>query len=409
MTSGELTAPAPSESDSASFAVAPNLTPPPGNPRFPLLDSMRAIAALCVFAGHTVTGTYTLAEHPTRFVLATQVADEGVAIFFLISGFLLYRPFLTARRGRRLSLAGYARRRVLRIVPAYWGALSIFLLLGVVRGVNGGNWWIFYGFGQIYRFNTVGSGIGVAWTLCIEVTFYAALPLFALAAARLGRDSRVGDVVLLVALASASLAYRAHFNSIFDLAKVSTLAGTFFWFALGMALALATVGGRSVSRSSALGERIPHWPALSWTVALVLFVALHELVQATGWLGSAFVGVATHAVYGLVALFLLLPAVFAEGAGGRVRRMLNTRPLAWIGLVSYGFYLYHTIVIAQLNRFLRDHGIGERYVIVTIGALVLSLLCAALSFYLLERPLMRLGARRSPSPRRVGRFRGHAR
>lgn len=404
----ELTAPGSDAYTPARAAAAPNLMPPPGNPRFPLLDAMRAIAALCVFAGHTVTGTYSLAAHPTRFVVATQVADEGVAIFFLISGFLLYRPFLTARRGRPFSLTGYARRRVLRIVPAYWAALSIFLLLGVVSGVNGGNWWIFYGFGQIYQFHTVGSGIGVAWTLCIEVTFYAALPGFAWLAARLWRGSLAGDFALLVVLALASLAYRAHFSSIFDLAKVSTLAGTFLWFALGMALALVSVGGRWVSRFSELAARRRHWPTLSWAVAAVLFVALHELVHASGALGFTFVAVATHALYGLVAFFLLLPAAFADTAGGLVRRSLSSRPLAWIGLVSYSFYLYHTIVIAQLNRFVSDHGIGVRYVIVTVGGLVISLLCAAASFYLLERPLMRLGRRRSRSERRSGRLRGPA-
>jgi peptidoglycan/LPS O-acetylase OafA/YrhL len=409
VTSGELTAPGPGEGDSPSFTVAPNLTPPPGNPRFPIFDSLRAIAALCVFAGHTVTGTYTLAGQPGLFTLAAHVADEGVAIFFLISGFLLYRPFLTARRGHPLSLAGYARRRVLRIVPAYWVALSIFLALGVVSGVNGGNWWIFYGFGQVYRYSTVGSGVGVAWTLCIEVTFYAALPGFAFVAARLWRGSLAWDFSLLAVLAVASLAYRAHFSSIFDLAKVSTLAGTFFWFALGMTLALASVSERWVSLFSALGVRLRHWPTLSWIVALALFLALHELFHHTGSLGFAVVNVVTHALYGLVAFFLLLPAVFEDTAGGLVRRLLSVRLLAWIGLISYAFYLYHTIVIAQLNRFILDHGIGARYAIVTVGALIISLGAAAASFYLLERPVMRMGERRRAAGNRSNRPTGPAR
>jgi peptidoglycan/LPS O-acetylase OafA/YrhL len=397
-TSGELTAPGRDEAQSLPPDVAPNLTPPPGNPRFPLLDAMRAIAALCVFAGHTVTGTTTLGADPARFVAATQAADEGVAIFFLISGFLLYRPFLTARRGRSLSLAGYARRRVLRIVPAYWVALSVFLVLGMVAGVNGGNWWIFYGFGQVYSFNTLGGGIGVAWTLCIEVTFYALLPFFAFVSVRLWRGALVGDFAALTVLALASLTYRAHFTSIYEVAKVSTLPGTFLWFALGMTLALASVGGGWASRFAELDVRLRHWPVVSWTVALVLFAALHELAHATGSLGFTFVEVMTHALYGLVAFFLLLPAVFGGTTAGPVHRLLSARLLAWIGLISYAFYLYHVIVIAQLNRFLVEQGIGLRYVLVTVCALVISLLCAAASFYLVERPLMRLGARRSGSP-----------
>jgi peptidoglycan/LPS O-acetylase OafA/YrhL len=173
---------------------AADLAPPPGNPRFPLFDGLRAIAALSVFLGHTVTGTYSLVGHTSLIVLAIQVADQGLAIFFLISGFLLYRPFLLARlAGRRLGVRDFAARRALRIIPAYWVALTLFIAAGLVSGVTTSNWWIFYGFLQVYRFNTIGQGIGVAWTLCIEVTFYAALPIFALVAGRLRRGERRFD------------------------------------------------------------------------------------------------------------------------------------------------------------------------------------------------------------------------
>ncbi|MGI9184446.1 MAG: acyltransferase family protein [Solirubrobacteraceae bacterium] len=378
---------------------APNLTPPPGNPRFPLLDSLRAIAALCVFAGHTVTGTYGLTTHRSLFVLATQLAYEGVAIFFLISGFLLYRPFLVARRAARpFSLVRFAQRRILRIVPAYWVALSIFLALGVVNGVTSGNWWIFYGFGQNYRFNTIGNGIGVAWTLCIEVTFYAALPIFSLAAARLSTATAPlrGDVILLAALGTGALAFRAHDGAFQSLATVSTLPGFFFWFALGMGLAVASVTERG--RSAAGAVRVRYWSTLSWLLAVAGFILLHELPHAVGALGATEVDVATHALYGIVALLMLLPAFFEADRDSVVRRVLRRPVLAWIGLVSYAFYLYHTIVIAQLNEFAASHGIALRYPLVTVGALVVSLGCAAASFYLLERPLMRLGVRPRARP-----------
>lgn len=378
-----------------SAATAPNLTPPPGNPRFPLFDALRAIAALCVFAGHTVTGTYALSQHPRLFGLAVYVADQGVAIFFLISGFLLYRPFVAARRaGRPFSLPGYIRRRVLRIVPCYWVALTLFIALGLVSGVTASNWWIFYGFGQNYDFNTIGSGIGVAWTLCIEVTFYAALPLFALLAARLSRPASAvrWDVGLLCVLAAAALAYRAHFHAFSDLATVSTLPGFFFWFALGMGLAVASVDERVASGFSRLGARLPHWPVLSWGTAAILFVLLRE-AAASQVFGGVLTALVQHVLYGLTAFFLLAPAVFDDGGGGPVRALLRRPWLAWVGLVSYAFYLYHTIVIAQIDELLVDHGVGPRYPIVVVVSLLISLACAAASFYLVERPLMRLRPR----------------
>jgi peptidoglycan/LPS O-acetylase OafA/YrhL len=392
--------PAPARTRSANEDLAPNLTPPPGNPRFPLLDSMRAIAALSVFAGHTVTETVTFAGHPTPFIWATQIADEGVAIFFLISGFLLYRPFLTARRtGSRLRLADYARRRVLRIVPAYWVALTIFIVLGWVGGVSRTNWWVFYGFGQIYSPSTLGGGIGVAWTLCIEVSFYALLPVFAAAAAWLGRWRRPvgtwsvrGDVVLLIVLAGGSLAFRAHFSSFLDTEKVSTLAGTFFWFALGMGLAVASVNDARPPR------RVP-WPVASWVLAAVAFVALHEVASSGSGFGLAAATVTVHVLYGIAALLILLPAVFEEERGGAVRAILRHRSLVWVGLISYAFYLYHTIVLAQLNQLFGGLALGTRYVLVALLALAGSLVCAAVSYYALERPAMRWGRGR----RRRGR------
>jgi peptidoglycan/LPS O-acetylase OafA/YrhL len=375
---------------------APNLTPPPGNPRFPLFDSLRAIAALSVFAGHTITGTYALRRHPHLFLLAVHVADQGVAIFFLISGFLLYRPFVTARRdGRAVSLGDYARRRVLRIVPCYWLALTVFIVTGFVSGVTAGNGWIFYGFGQIYSLNTIGQGISVAWTLCIEVSFYLALPLFAFCAARVGRrpTSVRGDVGLLVVLAAGSLAYRLLFSNFFDLSTVSTLPGYFFWFALGMGLAVASVTAGARTAVSRLSARRPRWPELSWALAALMFVLLHESSHARSGLGAPLTALALHVLYGLAAVFLLLPAVFDERAGGPVRVLLRSPALAWVGLVSYALYLYHTIVIAQVNKLLVEHHISPRYLIVAVVSLPLSCACAAASFYLVERPLMRLRRR----------------
>jgi peptidoglycan/LPS O-acetylase OafA/YrhL len=74
------------------FAVeAPNVAPPPGNPRFPLFDSLRAIAALTVLGAHSILQLNVQVAHPF-LKWASPLAAQGVAIFFLISGFLLYRP-----------------------------------------------------------------------------------------------------------------------------------------------------------------------------------------------------------------------------------------------------------------------------------------------------------------------------
>jgi peptidoglycan/LPS O-acetylase OafA/YrhL len=373
---------------------APNLTPPPGNPRFPLIDAMRAIAALLVFAGHTVTGVLSVYAHPALFLWAVHLSYEGVAVFFLISGFLLYRPFLVARAaGGSLRIGSYAKRRVLRIVPAYWVALTIFIAAGFVSGVTASNWWVFYGFGQIYNAADIGRGIGVAWTLCIEVTFYLALPAFVFLCAHLARRraSLRPDLALIVVLAAGSLVFRAHFSGFTEVATASTLAGTFFWFALGMLIAIASV--ELGERPAVLGRLPSLWPVASWIAAVGVFVLNRELQAGSLGLDLPWATAIKFVLYGLCALLILLPAVFAEHARGPVQSVLRLRALAWIGLISYGFYLYHTIVINQLNKVAKDAGISARYAFVAVLSLLVSLACAAASYYLLERPIMRFGRR----------------
>src|SRR4051794_38858942 len=93
--------------------------------RFRGFDGLRAIAALSVVVYH-LSGAdgRLLAHHYGRYLWLLNI---GVPLFFIISGFLLYRPFVVARfDGRpRPSTREFLRRRVLRIVPGFWVALTI--------------------------------------------------------------------------------------------------------------------------------------------------------------------------------------------------------------------------------------------------------------------------------------------
>src|SRR5919202_3435807 len=121
--------------------------------RFPLFDSLRAIAALSVFAAHAYLVLEGFgAANPLRDVLVRL--DVGVTIFFVISGFLLYRPFVRARLRSEDAPAAraYGWRRLLRIGPAYWVALTvvaIWLHMGDVARPENAPW--LYLFGQSYK------------------------------------------------------------------------------------------------------------------------------------------------------------------------------------------------------------------------------------------------------------------
>src|SRR4051794_19182180 len=174
---------------------SPAVAPPPGNPRFPLFDALRAIAVLAVVVFHVAGLTGALAGWPLGSA-ALVLGACGPLLFFVISGFLLYRPFVAARvRGTPPPRAGrYARRRALRILPAYWLALTVLAVFPGIVGAFTGDWWRYYLFLQLYSDRTLGLGIPVAWTLCVEVAFYAVLPAWALAMRRWRPLGRPGGV-----------------------------------------------------------------------------------------------------------------------------------------------------------------------------------------------------------------------
>ena len=120
------------------------------------------------------------ANHDATLAAQSQLV-AGLALFFVISGFLLYRPFVVAlsRADRNPELRAYAWRRFLRIVPAYWVAATITGLITAPEVFH--KPLVFYGFGQTLSLETNTQGVSVAWTLCLEVMFYVFLPFYALA------------------------------------------------------------------------------------------------------------------------------------------------------------------------------------------------------------------------------------
>jgi peptidoglycan/LPS O-acetylase OafA/YrhL len=374
--------------------VEPVVAPPPGNPRFPLFDGLRAIAVLSVVVTHTalLSGANELAWYG-RY---TARLDVGVTIFFLISGFLLYRPFVAAHLDGKAGprVRDYARRRVLRIVPAYWLALTVLAIYPGLAQMWSGHSWVYYLFLQDYDSAWTFGGIQPAWSLAIEAAFYVALPFLAYAARRAGvgrsRGMRVRiEVVGLAALRAASVVLRAATPGSPASQLHTTLLGTFDWFALGMLLAVASaaLAGR---REPGIVQLLRRRPSLAWLLALVLFWFTSTQLGPGGFRVTAGQSLAQHLLYGAIAFFLLLPAVFADDAGGLPRRVLANRALAWLGLVSYGVFLWHHPIALKLTGANGGALFGSaRMLGITAATLAIAIACATLSYYLVERPILR--------------------
>jgi peptidoglycan/LPS O-acetylase OafA/YrhL len=345
-------------------------------PRFPLADSVRALAALAIVAYHVA---FVSGRLDTAWLAGLNV---GVPMFFALSGFLLYRPWVAARLEGAAPPSGrvYAVRRVLRIVPAYWVALVV---IALATGQDDVFAWpealIYFGFAQAYFPEHFTGGIGQAWTLTVEVAFYAALPVIALAARRVPGPALRGEALLIATLVAVSVVWRA-----VVLATVAPSDPAYFpllvalpaqldVFAGGMALAVLSAARREGRAQSA-----------GWAVALAAY-ALLALWRPDG---ETLRVVAEHELQAVIALGLLAPAVL--GAGGPVRRTLAWRPLAWVGLVSYGVFLWHLDVLRELD--------GLPVVALAVCGLAVSLALGAASWYGIERYAQRLGRRVAGAP-----------
>jgi peptidoglycan/LPS O-acetylase OafA/YrhL len=382
------------------------LRPPPGNPRFPLVDGLRAVAALMVLVGHTsflsgFNGHGQIGQVVSRF-------DMGVALFFIISGFLLYRPFVSARLDGRPAPAvlRYARRRALRIIPAYWLALTVLAIWPGLRGDVFGHVGVYYGFLQNMRVEWIQGGINTVWSLCDELQFYIVLPFFALGAARLLRG-RTADVQVrvelagLAALGAASFALRMWaFDDVRPDTISWTIAGSFFWFALGMSLAVLSARYHGTAQRPKVLALIDRRPLLPWAVALVLLAIVShiglpttapQVYTAGDWFWE-------HLLYGLLAVTIALPATLAIISPRALPyRVLGWGPVAWLGLVSYGIFLWHHPLTEQFLH-VQDWTAHGSFLIYTFVVFAVATACATASYYLVERPILKYKDPRPKAP-----------
>jgi peptidoglycan/LPS O-acetylase OafA/YrhL len=293
----------------------------------------------------------------------------------------------------------YVRRRLLRIVPAYWFALTILALWpGLPGSPLGSDWWRYYGFDQDASDRTLFGGLGTAWSLGTEMSFYLVLPVYALLIARLTRGRSVRhrvrvDLGLLLVLSVGSLLARAAFAQT-EPQLGYTLLGTFDWFAVGMAVALASALIEHTGHAPAVVRALRRRPSLCWGAAFAGLTFAAWYWERTGRYDPYTAG-PLHLIWAAIAFFLVLPAAFPRrdrtGVPGRV---LSFRLLVWVGLVSYGIYLWHLPLIPKVRDGLvavTGHSLTGAAGTLELFAcvVVLATACAAVSYYVVEQPVLR--------------------
>jgi peptidoglycan/LPS O-acetylase OafA/YrhL len=390
--------------------------------RFPGFDGLRAIAALAVLLTHVADSGGANAPHLLGIFFARM--DGGVAVFFVLSGVLLTRPFARAIVTADASpdLRAYLWRRAIRIYPAYWLATTVIVFVfGATDFPSVRSAVLDYTLLHIYSPHQpdVFAPLVQAWTLSTEVTFYLFLPLWAAVMRRVATGpapARVRRLIVsTVVLGLLSLAWKALVLGL-DVSdgRLGQLKMWLPWwldlFAAGMAMAVLTVAVEVTGWSTprALASR---WaPAVCWLGAglALWWVAAGAGLSHTSGVIPRHLLWGQHYLYGATAVLLVVPFTFGpqERSSSRIRALMSTRALVFLGTISYGIYLWHEGWIAE---YLDWTGLGYRgvypsdvpaawhtnawfslpWLTMLVAVLALTIATATVSWYLLERPILR--------------------
>jgi peptidoglycan/LPS O-acetylase OafA/YrhL len=368
---------------------------PPTTPQVPVLDTFRGLAAVGILLYHCwlLSGEPALGGGPVRDALSASFL--AVTLFFVLSGFVLFLP-VARGDGEFGSVAAYARRRVARVVPAYYVVLAVCLLAypllttGTMQGRV--TWEALLAHGVFAQqearllpgySGALGFAVDpVVWTLSLEALFYLVLPLVAGWFWRWPWQAVALAVVV-------GVAGRVALGDVAGAPEESVLLSSFPLhltdFAAGMAAALLYVRWRVAASVALVG-------------GVACGLAAFGLVAAAG---GADAGDVRDGVRGNALLMALLPFAFGGAVLGlawsprALRRPLESSAARWVGAVSYGVFLAHypLLLLARTTLDFEHDGSRDAFLALTAFALPASLLAGWLSWIAIERPSRRWARR----------------
>jgi peptidoglycan/LPS O-acetylase OafA/YrhL len=364
-----------------------------GEARLAAVESIRGLALICVITGHlwamskagSVNGfELALGTLPRRIMFCLTY---GVWVFFGLSGYLLFWPFVRRQLGRGgpISVRTYATNRAVRILPLYYVAVVVGLLF-LADDPTLRLWWRHLIGAQGLWHDSSFAVNGPLWSVAIELQFYALLPILAWLLAKVAGRSYGRTVAILVVLGAASAIARQLLA--IDVADWTTtlwrfqLPTTFCFFATGMLLAVT----RARLEERPLTGPLAH-PGL-WLAA-----------AAPLWLAAC-------ADARLSLELLCIPAVFLT-VGGIVLPLrpwaplaaMRWRPLALLGVVSYSVYVWHWPAIFEIG-WIYDL-VDDPFVLLPLVYFPALIVIGVVSYWFLERPGLRMRRRwanESPAP-----------
>ncbi|MBX2905021.1 MAG: acyltransferase [Taibaiella sp.] len=355
---------------------------------FPEIDGIRFLAIILVILfhahGYFVAKTpHHFADGPANYPLLETLlsnGDRGVELFFVLSGFILCLPFAKQYIGgeKKVQLKKYYLRRVTRLEPPYFIAMTALLLLHLAMNVHSAaeivpSWLASLIYSHNFIFGRTPLLTVVAWSLEIEIQFYLIAPLlFKLLSLSLPvrRTALIGGIAGIVLLQWFFPA-PDNFISLYSFAQ---------YFLTGILLS-----DFYVSQSVTTSFRNNVWVA----VGCILLAAILYLPIKThkDYAQESFILASRIAFPFCIGLFYYI--VMKNGA---VKKIFSYKFVPIIGGMCYSIYLLHYTIISGFGRLSLGWRVTDSYLVnLAVQMLVLMipvLAISALFYYLIERPFM---------------------
>ncbi|WP_162794928.1 acyltransferase family protein [Nonomuraea lactucae] len=370
------------------------------------LDGIRALAALGVWVLH-VAGNTGVMYREGMFAWMTTRLGIAVPVFFLLSGLLLYRPWARAvLEGTPVPRPGrYLWRRVLRVMPAYWVVTVLALAAWSWSALDWADWakWLLL-MQNYFEQERAPDGLYQMWTMPIEMAFYLSLPALAWLLHRWartggteaggagGRAVRLLAGIAVLPLISVLSVVLSHTLEQPQLAL--WLPHHLIYFAAGMAMAVLSVWIRESRAIDALAPQL-------LVLAVLLYAVLSTELAGPRTLTLPSMGQSLWRMFleAVVAILVVGPFALAARHDSLRHRVLGNPVTAYLGRISYSFFLWHAPVITLYYKATGTEPFSGDFVKVAILTFAGSMLLSVASYHLIEENALRLtGRSTAPAP-----------
>jgi exopolysaccharide production protein ExoZ len=369
-------------------------TSPAGAARYIAMEGLRGVAILMVFVCHydvLIVQHFNVPPSVAFFSsIVGRMATAGVDLFFLLSGFLIYRSAIRADFG----YLRFLKKRIVRIYPTFLAVFIAYVGLSIalpkLTKELGGGWPLIRTIAEnlafLPGFVNVKPIVGVAWSLSYEWYFYVAAPLLVMLL-RMHEWARSRRIALLVTTAVLYISVSALGPQLSEIIGVPI-----YRFHVRLVMFLVGMVVFEILESGWSPAQLQVWERGAIACTLVGFGALFliEMVHGPMDVGSVYTP-RFEAVRCLVLIAMFAPiTLFSLGRNDFLNSLLITPELRWLGNISYSYYLIHTLAIDVVRVGILKLSVTHAWPLVTLWLLFplafsLTLVAAVALFVLVER------------------------